>query len=514
MVSSKRYVKTGMATIVSISLLAGCSSGGSSGETGEKGASATSGAKAAPAKVTFYSNSGALNDMPQGSDAARLDEVKKLIMEQIGVDVNAIVPPANGDTAKEKLNLLLSSNDEVDVFQGSWTDYASKGAIIPLNELLDKYGPNIKKAWPKESWEMMTDKEGKIWGIPRLTLTAAYPIYLRKEWMQKLGLQAPKTIDDLEAILKAFKEKDPDGNGKDDTITMSTNLEGLTMSLAAGFVEGGYGDWLDPADKKVKPVELAPGYKDFVAKMADWYQKGYIYKESFAKHDALELLKTNRVGTAARWYSHTTLQLPKVQTSMPEMDFTPVPSLTGPKGKTQTINPAGTGGTLISKKAKNPEAAIKFINWIYQDIENYTITRYGMKDKDWKWIEPKKIYELSKDRKYAGEFSFGMGLPNENLVDVNDGTNKMHKDFLRSELLKLDSGKMPFDYNIVYDTKELTDKVPSMNDIKRLRDEEVTKFIMGARPMSDWDKFIDQLNKAGMTKLIDAKTEQYNSLKK
>ncbi|MDF2959534.1 MAG: extracellular solute-binding protein [Paenibacillus sp.] len=506
-----KLVKAGAATLLTVSLMAGCSSGtGTSVDSGDK----KEGTAVPVPKVTFYSNSGALNDKPQGSDAARLEEVGKLIRDQVGIDAVAIVPPNNADTAREKLNLLLSTNDEVDTFYGSWTDYADKGAIMPLNELLDKYGQDIKKAWPKESWEMMTDKDGKIWGIPRLTLTAAYPVYIRKDWLQKLNLQMPKTIDELEVILKTFKENDLDGNGKDDTIVLSTNLEGLQMSIAAGFVEGGFGDWLDSADQKVKPIEFAPGYKDFVAKMADWYQKGYIYKEAFAKHDAMELLKTNRVGAAARWYSHTTLQLPKVQTGLPDMDFTAAPSLTGPKGKLQTINPAGTGGALINKKAKNPEAVIKYINWIYQDIENYTISRYGLKDQDWKWTEPKKVYELSKDRKYAGEFSFGMGLPIENQLDVNDGTNKMHKAFLRTELLKLESGKLPFDYNIVYDTRELNDKVPTLNDIKRLRDEEITKFIMGARPISEWDKFIEQLNKAGMNKLIDAKTEQYNKLKK
>lgn len=521
----KGWLSTGLAAALVVSVLAGCGGGGgSSTGAGEAGAGASGSGTAGKAggqepsgaapKITLYSNTGALNDKPEGSDAARLAEVQSIIREQTGIEAVTIVPPNNSSTAKEKLNLLLTSGDEIDAFQGDWTEYAGQGAILPINDLLEQYGANIKKAWPKESWDMMTDKDGKIWGIPRLTLTAAYPIYVRADWLKKTNVPMPKTIDELEALLKAFKESDPDGNGRDDTIPLSTNLIGLQMSIAGGFIEGGFGDWLDPADNKVKPVEYAPGYKEFVAKMADWYQKGYIHKEAFAKHDAFELLKTNRVGAAARWYSHTTLQLPKVQTSIPEMDFAAIPNMTGPKGLLQTINPAGTGAVLISKKSKNPEAVIKFIDWIYRDIENYMIVRYGVKDADWKWVEPKKLYELSKDRKYAGEFGFGMGLPNENQVDVSGGANRMHKDFLRSELLKLDSGKLAFGYNVVYDSKELNEKVASLNDIERLREEEVTKFIMGARPIGEWEKFIEQLHKAGMDKLIEAKTEQYNKLKK
>ncbi|UUZ86731.1 extracellular solute-binding protein [Paenibacillus sp. P26] len=185
--------------------------------------------------------------------------------------------------------MLLGSKDEIDLFQGNWDDYASKGAIIPLNDLLDKYGQDIKKAWPQEAWDYMKDKDGKIWGIPRGVPAVHYPIWVRSDWMKKLNLKMPQTIDELEAVLKAFKEQDPDGNGKADTIPMMTDLNGIKMAFLGGFVENGNSNWVDPADKKLKPVELAPGFKDFVAKMADWYQKGYIYKESFAKFDPMEL---------------------------------------------------------------------------------------------------------------------------------------------------------------------------------------------------------------------------------
>ena len=154
--------------------------------------------------------------------------------------------------------------------------------------------------------------------------------------------------------MKAFQEGDPDGNGKADTIPMMTDLGGMNNALMGAYVEGGNSNWLDPADNKIKPVELAPGYQDYLAKMADWYQKGYIYKEAFAKFDPLELLKTNRVGTSSMWYSRITLLFPQIKPNLPEgADYAIAKDLTGPAGKLMTASRGNTTGMLITKSQKS-----------------------------------------------------------------------------------------------------------------------------------------------------------------
>ncbi|SDD07369.1 ABC-type glycerol-3-phosphate transport system, substrate-binding protein [Paenibacillus sp. UNCCL117] len=509
---NKKIVSASVISLLAASTLAACSGGADSAKgTTEKDPQAEA-PKETP-KIYIYQNSGALNQKPEGSVPAALEEMKKMYVDKLNIEPIAIVPPKGA--ADEKLNLLLGSKDEIDIFQGNWDQYASKGAIIPLNDLLDKYGQDIKKAWSKEAWDYMTDKDGKIWGIPRGVPSVHYPIWIRTDWLKKLNLQQPATLVELEAVLKAFKEQDPDGNGKDDTIPMITDLNGIKNAFVGGFTENGNSNWIDPADKKVKPMELAPGFKDFVATMADWYQKGYIYKEAFGKFDPLELLKTNRVGSSSMWYSRITLLFPQIQSTLnPEANYEIVRNMEGPKGKLMTASPGSTAAMVITKKAMHPDAVMKFVNHQYQDVPTNTLTAaFGT---NWKYLDDKKfeIEMLNKDISYAGEFMVSLGLATETKYAFRDPVKKLHADYLNHEISNIASAKMPIDAMITYDKKMLQEKIPTLGDIDRLRSEELVKFVTGARPLAEYDKFIDQLYKAGLDKWIEEYTRQYNELKK
>jgi putative aldouronate transport system substrate-binding protein len=518
----KKVVSVSIIAALTAASLAACSDGsakdegkGTASGTAKPADSAKPTEKKAPTKIYIYQNTGAVNAKPEGSVPEELEKMKKLYMEKLNIEPIAIVPPQGGDASKEKLNLLLGSGDQLDTFQANWDDYSSKGAIIPINDLLDKYGQDIKKAWPKEAWDYMTDKEGKIWGIPRGMPATHYPIWIRSDWLKKLNLTMPKTLDELEVVLKAFKEKDPDGNGKDDTIPMMTDLNGIKNALMGGYTQYGNSNWIDPADKKVKPVELSPGFKDFVAKMADWYQKGYIYKEAFAKFDPLELLQTNRVGTSSMWYSRITLLFPQIKSNLPaDAGYEIIRGIQGPQGKPMTASPGSTTAQVITKKSKNPEAVMQFINDQYKDIPTNSLTAaFGT---NWSYVGNSKFeVELkNKELTYAGEYWLSLATPIETAYAFKDPIKAMHAEYLNKELLKLDTAKIAVDSTIMYDKKKLQEAVPTLGDIDRLRSEELVKFVTGARPLGEFDKYIDQLNKAGLDKWIAEYTRQYNEKKK
>lgn len=498
--------------VTGLALMIGACSSTPEGQQGES-PNASEGASEEIPKIYIYQNTGALNQRPEGSVPDALKEMQEMYKEELGIEPIAIVPPKGSEG--EKLNLLLGSRDEIDTFQGNWDQYASNGAIIPLNDLLEEHGQDILKAWPEEAWEYMTDKEGNIWGVPRGMASLHYPVWLRSDWLAKLNLSMPTTLDELEVILEKFLTSDPDDNGKADTIPMMTDLNGLRNALLGGFVEHGNSNWLDPADNQLKPVELAPGFQDFVAKMADWYQKGYIYKESFAKFDPLELLKTNRVGSSSMWYSRITLLFPQIKPNLPDgADYEIVRNLEGPAGKVMTASRGGTSGMLITKKAKHPEAVMKFINYQYQDIPTNTITAaFG---NNWKYLDDNRfdIELLSSDLRYAGEYMVSLGVATENKYAFRDPVKEMHANYLNNELLQLDAAKMPVDATVIYNQDELRANIPTLEDISRLRDEELVKFITGARPLSEFDQFIEQLYKAGLQNWIDEYTRQYHELKK
>jgi putative aldouronate transport system substrate-binding protein len=464
-------------------------------------------------KVYIFQNSGAYNGSSGGSNADKLEEVKKFITDASGVEPIVIIPPAG--SATEKLNLLLSSDEPLDLFWGDWQQYAPKGAVEPLNDLLEKHGQDILKGWPQESWNMMKDKEGKVWGMPRTGDIAVYPTFIRNDWLQKLGLEMPKTFEDLENILKAFKEKDPSGTGE--TIPLIADKNGLEMGYFAGFLEGGSGNWVDKATGKVKLNEFRPEYKEFIQMLNGWYKKGYLFKETFSSTGDRykELIKQNKVGTVTTWGSTMPMVYQDLKDNVPEQDYQMVHNLQGPKGKIETLAPAGTNALMIAKKSKNKEAAIKLVNWEFKNLDNNMTSWYGIKGKDWNWVdEENRVYKrLTTD--YGSEFVTGLGSPlKERIFITEDPKLKFYLEWYRDYQFNYERTKKQDDYGVLYDNKQLEEEVPTLGDITRLRQEGFVKFVTGARPMTEWGKYLEELTKAGADKWSESVTKQYNERKK
>ena len=296
---------------------------------------------------------------------------------------------------------------------------------------------------------------------------------------------------------------------------MITNVNGVKYALSAGFLDFGYGNWQD-VDGKVKPAELNPGFKECLAKLAEWYKKGYIFKEAFSTDRARynELVKQNKVGSAAHWFSLVTVQTPNLQVNFPEAKYEVAIDLKGHKGLVQTILNAEPQGALITTRAKNPEAVAKLMNWEFENIENHLTVLLGIKDKQWKWDDQEKQVVEVINSDYIGEFVMGQGIKNEVNIAFSSKELEFTYDYIRKFDQNFDIVKKPFDFGICYDTRIMSDKVPVLGDLKRMIDEGIAKFVTGARPISEYDKFIDELYKAGMDQWINNLTEQYNQLKK
>ncbi|MBO9607136.1 MAG: extracellular solute-binding protein [Paenibacillaceae bacterium] len=493
----------------------GCSeqSGGTNPNKAADGTKADSSASAKPAdkkeppKVYVYAGAPA-----NPSKAADLELVRKEIIAKSGIEIVPIIAPVS--QYEEKLNLLLASNESPDLFPGASDVYRIKGATQPITGLLDQYGSNIRKLWPKDwanAWPAVSDDKGQIWGVPIIPALAEKTAMIRTDWLKKVNLPMPTTMDEFENVLKAFKEKDPAGKGQ--TIPLLVDLIGLNLGLSAGFMDVGYGNWLDK-DGKIKPAELHPGYKQFVAKMAEWYQKGYIYKETFTINwDRMkELIKQNRVAATALHVTVVTNPQAALQTTVPEAKYEVPPALKGSQGNVRTMQGYST---LLSKTARDPQAAVKLLDWIHADIENYFLLMYGIKDKHWRYIDQTNHIVERINQDYAGEFLTGSSFAYTVQFSSSDPAVKPEIEYYNKYVANPATSKAEFTSGVSYkfDQKAIADKLPNREDISRMINEEVTKFIMGARPMADYDKFVQDLYAAGLDKWIDVYTEQYNKAK-
>jgi putative aldouronate transport system substrate-binding protein len=285
----------------------------------------------------------------------------------------------------------------------------------------------------------------------------------------------------------------------------------LNMGLSAGFTGKGYGRFVDE-DGLVKPVELLPAYKDFIARMADWYEKGYIYAESFSSNRAIynEMIVQGNIGATAYWYSLVTLRSPYLTAQQPEAKY-----ITGEirteLGLTESHTYGSSSGGLVPKTSKNVDAVIKFIDWQYASAENHLIADSGILDKHWKYVDKENmIVEVITTEAYIGEYVASQGLPMETAYSFDDPLMSMHNSWLKNKHTEFSRTVSPDDSKVIYDSARLAEEVVSYSDITRMMSEEIIKFITGVRPMDEWDDFIAALNSIGMPDLIAAYTKQYN----
>jgi putative aldouronate transport system substrate-binding protein len=453
--------------------------------------------------ITIYNNTGTLQFDSGGSNPEVLAEVQNYIVEQVGVRPVVIVPPG-GDAGVEKLNLLLGSSDPLDVFQASrWTDY--RDAIIPLNDLLDQYAQDIRAAIPENEWLKCTDPDGNIMCIPRTSPASPYITWVRGDWLTELGLEAPTTVEEYEAVIAAFKEAHPE-------MVIGTRPVDYPQATIGGWTEYGFSNWPDEADGgRIKPWILQPGVKDWVTKLNEWWSAGYWYPDTFTNFQEPELFRTCNVGAWMGWYSRITLIVPQIVDGCPGIEYVRT-ALTGPEGYLATVNQQPTSGYVITKKSQNPDAVVRYINWLYADVENDITARYGIKDRDWWWEdEAALIVDRDPESGYVSEFT----LPHpiiETRYSVLDPARAWHLEYLGGQYYDLSDAKMPFDVAIAWDESRIASEVVGLGDIRRLIDEQLILFVTGQRPLDQWDSFIEDLYRAGMEDWINALTTQYAEL--
>ncbi|WNR46837.1 extracellular solute-binding protein [Paenibacillus roseipurpureus] len=357
------------------SVLTACTS--SNNEPAQGQAAATS-KPAQPASFTILSNDGGNPYAKQVKpDDKYFKEASRLFSEFSGKPTTVNWQYLDAATYSQLLSVRFASNDLTEVISStSITDKGhptavENGAFLPLNELLDKYGQNIKKKVPQYVWDNPSiSRDGKIYAIPKL-LTPLNPkgLYYRKDWLDKLGLKPPETLEDYLAYFEAVKTKDPNGNGQADEIGYPLR-GGINFGDSFfGYFGANPGSWTF-TDGKFIPDIIRPEMKQAIAFYKQLYDKGYINKD-FATINAADWSKLILSDKAALWTydlrnvaDYTT---EKFAGKSAKVDFLP-----GPKNAQGKINIGDRGlGVakvfMINAKSKNPERFVEYMNWIYSD---------------------------------------------------------------------------------------------------------------------------------------------------
>ncbi|MDI6618510.1 MAG: extracellular solute-binding protein [Clostridiales bacterium] len=302
--------------------------------------------------------------------------VQKFLEEKTGYKVQYDVLPQ--DKPMDKLNVIISSQQEYDFIimydKQYYSQYAQQGALTDLEPLIQKYGPNISKNLDSETFDSIR-VNGKIYCVPSNSPSGSdkytnvnTSVYVRKDWMDKLGIQIPKTVDEFKDMLQQFKDKDPNGNGaKNIPFTVG-------QDVGLGLCDSGFGGafgiptgWVD-VDGKLVPRVLMSGFKDYILYMKDLYNKGLLDKETPANQGstAREKYTSGRAGAAIFGYYDIPQLADTMNKTQPNAKMEFLPPLSGNGGK--AAFPAGDKKyatdtiTLVPKVSKHAVDVIKYIN--------------------------------------------------------------------------------------------------------------------------------------------------------
>lgn len=289
----------------------------------------------------------------------------------------------NDTQFNQKWKMACASGDIPDAAAVSLVDLnqlADADLIQEMGDVWDKYASDLTKSIASADGDGVFDAikvNGKTMGIPQVIagLDSYRYLWLRTDWMEKLNLEPPTTIDEFEALMEAFVTQDPDGNGVDDTYAMMLD-KGLWYQLE-GYFWGfnAYPDtWVKTADGTLQYGAIQPEMIEPLKRLQEMYQKGWIDPEFIVKDylKANEKVLSGKIGVTSGGHWLTFDLDPMVQED-PTVDWGCFewPTLSGDPvlGEIEL----GLGSTMVVRKDyEHPEAVVKMLNLYYEKLYGET----------------------------------------------------------------------------------------------------------------------------------------------
>jgi putative aldouronate transport system substrate-binding protein len=318
----------------------------------------------------------------------------KALIERTGVPIEYIHPAQGSET--EQFNLLVASGRMPDIVEWNWFSAYNGGPdaairnklILPLNEVMDTWAPDYKDWIAKHAdieKGLKTD-EGNYYGFPMILyedplLTTAGSI-IRQDWLDELGLQRPETIDELTAVLKAFKEKK--GASAPMALIGGNSLGNIFYQGAIiGAYKTYYDMYLDNGKIKYGPEQ--PSYKDAVRQMSQWYRDGLLDR-SFASNTQKERDANILNGASGVTFGYCSSSMDTLnrafRTTNPNAQLRGFNYPVLKKGETSWFGQfrfqVDTSTiAMVNPKSSNTEVVVKLLNYGYSD-PGYYLYNFGV----------------------------------------------------------------------------------------------------------------------------------------
>lgn len=526
---NQSFVSALLAAVLLLTLLAGCAGGEKPDQEREnQGNARATNEEAGPVKVSIMVTS-RVPDAPLTMETPFWKEVgKRLNMEFEFVT-------GDYDQLDQKFKLMLASGNYPEIVALSmdlFKKYGPQGAFIPLNSLVEQYGPNIQAHLLDDPTKRMMALagDGNLYGVPLQTAVRTSEGYMiRQDWLDRLSLQAPATIDDWYTVLKAFKDQDANGNGDpNDEIPLMTDYAAYTSFADA------WGIHIHPAGPRwteeagtiaFSPID--PRLRDYLATMNQWYAEGLLDKEFLTRQDSdLERMAfSDKMGAGQHWVGYmASYNANPAAEQIPGFNFQVIAPPVLQKGDhPMTFRqqaPLHSIGWAISKNNKHPEETMKLFDFIYSE-EGQRLANFGFEG---------DTFELGED---------GKPVFTEKIMQSPEGSAKalwrlgivpligfrQDEQFERQYTATKDVEQQLFSYvehgyfRDIFPTLHFTEEEEKrLNDIRTPMytyiDEMIPKFIIGTEKLEKFDDYVAKVKSMRFSEMEDIYLAAYERYKK
>ena len=480
------------------------------------------------------------------------DFIYQKILEDTGVSMKLVLV----DDFYTAVNARITGGNTPDMIKTDvdhMITWVRMEALKDMTPYLDNELANYK-SWLGSTEMTACYVDGKLYALPQIYDGSKhqYCVTIRQDWLDALGLEAPRTWDELAQVANAFVTEDPDGNGEDDTIgilgpgnadhmnAVGGNQFGLDSLFSCYQSYPQY--WLEGEDGKVEYGSIKPETKTALENISKLYADGDIDPEMLVRSDSKEPLLAGKVGIffGPWWCAYTFADTTLSGSADWRAYFTPL-SEDG-KYYTHMAEPT-TQYVVASKDCKNPEAAFKIINYLIANEQTWveegvTSTEMGTAD----------FYPLYNAYDNADEIETSYEVLTQYLAgevgidDVDFSTHKLLKNDMEAitelkkepyddfslEYWNLDSdlaqGNLPRLVAIMVGDAPLVNEeyVPIYNvyngqtetmeakwaNLKKMEEETFAKIIMGKADISEFDTFVENWKSQGGDQILKEINEE------
>ncbi|GIK36518.1 MAG: hypothetical protein BroJett011_03510 [Chloroflexota bacterium] len=357
----------------------------------EAGKAQKAAAPAEPVDIELWAQATVTEAGPPPDDWIAYD----IIREELGINLTYVIVPT-GEDGEAKLNAAAAANALPDFFQmvvasndqrGQLFRFVDLGLVAPVEDLMPLMPERVKTHYPDQLLLDLVTFNGHQYGFPEPPpLPKREGLVIRKDWLDKLGLEPPTTLDELFEVAQAFTEQDLDGNGQDDTYGVGGFINGQGIGNRFDFILGAYGvpgiwNFADPANFGLNVRD--PQYPEALAFMKKLVDAKVIDPDwpTLSRDEFRARWKQGQFGIMWEDFAALTNQsnYAPFDENFPEAEWIPLPAPKGPDGEAFYGVYTGRGNIFaLSQRAADEgkgEAVARLLEWMATD--GYYLLGFG-----------------------------------------------------------------------------------------------------------------------------------------